>query len=178
MGFWGTLGGCMVCSLVKRVFFVYCVIQSAVDRAPRPCLYTRMRLRLWLLKVTKVNQFMLATFSKSVIFRRHVIRFLRFGENTFLGDNIFVFIVCLRQIFLDTTKWGRGTKKLGGTCPRIPRPVARAWSFARKWRSLLQEWSILHCRFNSLVRFDWGNYVTFHLAAQISIAELPLEFTT
>ena len=35
----------------------------------------RMRLRLWLPKVRKVNQFMLATFSKSVILRRHVVRF-------------------------------------------------------------------------------------------------------
>jgi len=65
----------MVCSLVKSVFFVYCVIQSTVDRAPRSYLYTRMRLRLWLSKVRKVNQFMLATFSESVILRRHVVRF-------------------------------------------------------------------------------------------------------
>jgi len=34
---------------------VYCVIQSTVDRAPRPYLYTRMRLRLWLPKVRNVN---------------------------------------------------------------------------------------------------------------------------
>jgi len=54
LGFWGTLGGCMVCSLVKSVFFVYCVIQSTVDRAPRSYLYTRVRLRLWLSKVRKV----------------------------------------------------------------------------------------------------------------------------
>ena len=47
----------MVCSLVKAVLFVYCVIQSTVDRAPRPYLYTRMRLPLWLPKVRKVNQF-------------------------------------------------------------------------------------------------------------------------
>jgi len=65
----------VVYSLVKRVFFLYCVIQRTVDRAPRPYLYTRMRLRLWLRKVRKVNQFMLATFSKSVILRRHVVRF-------------------------------------------------------------------------------------------------------
>jgi len=65
----------MVCSLVKSVFFVYCVIQSTVDRAPRSYLYTRVRLRLWLSKVRKVNQFMLATFSESVILRRHVVRF-------------------------------------------------------------------------------------------------------
>ena len=73
--FWGSLGGCMVCSLVKRVFFVYCITQSTVDCAPRPYLYTRMHLRLWLTKVKKVNQFMLATFSKSIILRRHVVRF-------------------------------------------------------------------------------------------------------
>jgi len=40
IGLWGNFGrgGCMVCSLVKRGFFVYCVIQSTVDRAPRPYL--------------------------------------------------------------------------------------------------------------------------------------------
>jgi len=65
----------MVCYLVKSVFFVYCVIQSTMDRAPRRYLCTRMRLCLWLSKVRKVNQFMLATFSKSVILRRHVVRF-------------------------------------------------------------------------------------------------------
>jgi len=55
----------------------YCVIQSTGDRAPwsRSYLYARMRLRLWLPKVRMVNQFMLATFSKSVILLRHVVRF-------------------------------------------------------------------------------------------------------
>jgi len=57
---------------VKRVFFVYCVIQSTIDRAPRSYLYTRMRLRLWLPKVRNVKQFLLATFSTSLILRRHV----------------------------------------------------------------------------------------------------------
>jgi len=56
-------------------FFVYCVIQGTVDRAPRRYLYTRMRLRLWLSKMRMVNQFTLATFSKSVILRRHVAKF-------------------------------------------------------------------------------------------------------
>jgi len=65
----------MVCSLVKRVFFVFCVIQSVIDRAPRSYLYTRMRLRFWLPKVRKVNQFMLVTFSTSLILCRHVVRF-------------------------------------------------------------------------------------------------------
>jgi len=65
----------MVCSLVKSAFFVHCVIQRTIDRALRPYLYTKMRLRLWLLKVRKVNQFMLATFFKSVILHRHVVRF-------------------------------------------------------------------------------------------------------
>jgi len=65
----------MVCSLVKRVFFVYCVIQSTTERVPRSYLYTRMLPRLWLPKVRKVNKFMLATFSTSLILRRHVVRF-------------------------------------------------------------------------------------------------------
>jgi len=75
IGLWGTLGGCMVCLLVTRVFFVYCVIQSTVDRALRRYLYTRMSLRLWLPKVRKVDQFMLATFSTSPILPRHLVRF-------------------------------------------------------------------------------------------------------
>ena len=65
----------MVCLLVTRVFFVYCVIQSTVDRALRRYLYTRMSLRLWLPKVRKVDQFMLATFSTSPILPRHLVRF-------------------------------------------------------------------------------------------------------
>jgi len=65
----------MVYSLVKHVFFVYCIIQSAIDHAPISYLYTIMCLRLWLLKVRKVNQSMLATFSTSLILRRHVVRF-------------------------------------------------------------------------------------------------------
>jgi len=44
----------------------------------------------------------------------NLIRHWVWGEYTFLGDNIFVFVVCLRQIFLDTTKLGRGTKNFGG----------------------------------------------------------------
>jgi len=60
---------------------------------------------------------MSATFSKSVILRRHVVRFQGLGENIFLGDNIFVFVICLRLIFSDTTKFGRGTKKLGALPP-------------------------------------------------------------
>jgi len=51
LGFWETLGGCTVCSLQKRGFCMYCVIQGTVDRAPRPYLYTRRHLRLWLPKV-------------------------------------------------------------------------------------------------------------------------------
>jgi len=59
----------------KVCFFVYCVIQSTVDRVPRRYLYIRMRLRLWLSKLKMVNQFIFATFSKSLILRRHLVRF-------------------------------------------------------------------------------------------------------
>jgi len=94
---------------------------ESVDRAPRPYLYTRMRLRLWLPKVRKVNQFKLATFSKSIILRRHVIRFEGLGGKYILRDNSFVFIICLRQIFLDTTQpiW-EGHKKPGGPALNAP----------------------------------------------------------
>ena len=36
LDFWGTMGGCMGCSLGKSAFFMYCVIKGAVDHAPRP----------------------------------------------------------------------------------------------------------------------------------------------
>ena len=36
LGFWGILGGCTGCSLVKYAFFVYFVIKRIFDRAPRP----------------------------------------------------------------------------------------------------------------------------------------------
>jgi len=39
------------------------------------------------------------------------------GENTFLGGKIFVFIICLKQIFLGTTKFGEAQKFGGGTVP-------------------------------------------------------------
>jgi len=58
----------------EACFFVYCVIQSTADSAPRPYLSIRMRLPLWLPKARKVHQFMLATFT-SLILRRHVVRF-------------------------------------------------------------------------------------------------------
>ena len=124
LGFWGTLGECMVCSLVKPVFFVYCGMQRTVDRAPRPHLKKRMRLRLWLPKVRKVNQFMLATFTKSVILRRHVVRCKGLG-----GKYIFRQYFCFYHMFKTnfsghTTKFGRGTKNLD-PCPWMPRPVAR-----------------------------------------------------
>jgi len=46
-----------------------------------------------------------------------------FGENIFFGGNVFVFFICLKHIFLGTTKYvvkcppvatglGRGTKKV------------------------------------------------------------------
>jgi len=60
-----------------------------------------------------------------------------------------------------------GHKNLGGPAREYLAPWLGAWSLERKWRSLLQEWSILHCRFNSLVRFDWGKYVTFHLRSPL-----------
>jgi len=42
---------------------------------------------------------------------------LRFGvKNTFYGGKIFVFILCLKQIFMGTTKFGVAQKN-GGTLP-------------------------------------------------------------
>jgi len=40
---------------------------------------------------------------------------LRFeGQNAFLGGKIFVFIICLKQIFLSTTKFGGAQKIFRG----------------------------------------------------------------
>jgi len=57
---------------VKSAFFVYCVIKRIVDHAPRRYFYARTRLRLWLPKARKINQFMLAGFFKSLILRTKV----------------------------------------------------------------------------------------------------------
>jgi len=74
----------------------------------------------------------------------------------------------LRQIFLDTTKFGRGRKKLGGPAPECPAPwLARRLVLRTKVAFTVTKWSILHCRFNSLVRFDWRNYVTLHLRSPL-----------
>jgi len=51
----GTLSGCMGCSLVKSVLFVYGIIKRIVYRAPKRYLNTKTRLRLWLPKATKVT---------------------------------------------------------------------------------------------------------------------------
>ena len=46
---------------------------------------------------------------------------LRFGvQNTLLGGNIFIFIKCLKQSFLSTTKYRRAQKRFWGNCPRMP----------------------------------------------------------
>ena len=41
-------------------------------------------------------------------------------------------MICYRQIFLDTTKLGRGTKNLGGPACKCLAPWLGAWSFERK----------------------------------------------
>jgi len=103
-------------------FFVYCVIQNTVDRAPRRYLYTRMRLRLWLPKVRKVNQFMLATSTKSVIFRRHVVRFEGLGGKYIFRRLYFCFYYMFKTNFSGHKKFGRGTRNLEGPAPECPTP--------------------------------------------------------
>jgi len=116
IGFLGNFGWMYGLLTGKACFFVYCGMQRTVDRAPRPHLKKRMRLRLWLPKVRKVNQFMLATFTKSVILRRHVVRCKGLG-----GKYIFRQYFCFYHMFKTnfsghTTKFGRGTKNLD-PCP-------------------------------------------------------------
>jgi len=101
-------------------FFVYCVIQNTVDRAPRRYLYTRMRLRLWLPKVRKVNQFMLATSTKSVIFRRHVVRFEGLGGKYIFRRLYFCFYYMFKTIFLDTKNLGGVQKTWKALPPNAP----------------------------------------------------------
>jgi len=45
-------------------------------------------------------------------------------ENAFLGGKIFVFTICLKQIFLSTTNFGEAQKRFGGNCPLMPSPVS------------------------------------------------------
>jgi len=42
------------------------------------------------------------------------------GENTFLWGEIIIFIICLKQIFLNTTKFGGYKKDLGVIAPECP----------------------------------------------------------
>jgi len=115
----------MVCSPLKSIFFVYCVIQSTVDRAPRPYLFTRMRLRLWLSKVRKVNQFMSATFSKSVILRRHVAGFGGLGGKYIYRRQYFCFYYMFKTNFSGHNKIWEGHKTTWWPCPQMPRTGAR-----------------------------------------------------
>jgi len=53
---------------------------------------------------------------------RPVARFLCFGvKNTGLGGKIFVFMICLKQIFLGRTKFGGEQTDFGGNCPECPK---------------------------------------------------------
>jgi len=56
--------------------------------------------------------------SYSALNNRHVARFQGLGGKYIFKGNIFVFITCSKQIFLNTTKFGGG-KKCGGRCPRM-----------------------------------------------------------
>jgi len=49
------------------------------------------------------------------------------GQNTFLGGNSSVFIICLKHIFLSTTKFGGRKKELGVTTTECP-PCLQAWA--------------------------------------------------
>jgi len=48
------------------------------------------------------------------------------GTHTFLGGKIFVIIICLKQKFLSTTKFGGAQTILGGNCPEYPLCL-RSW---------------------------------------------------
>jgi len=61
---------------------------------------------------------------------------------------------------LTQQNYGGVQKNLGGPARECLIPWLGSWFFERKWRLLLQEWSVLHCRFNSLVGFDWGKLST------------------
>jgi len=68
-GFWRNFG--RMCGLLSSEMCFFRVLHHT--EYSWSC--ARMRLRLWLLKVRMVNQFMLTTFSKSVILCRHVVKF-------------------------------------------------------------------------------------------------------
>jgi len=55
---------------------------------------------------------------------RPVARFQDLEHNIFLGGNNFVFIICLKQIFLSTTKFGRA-QKIWGHCPPVSAGLSR-----------------------------------------------------
>jgi len=122
LGNFGRMYG-LLTTLVKRVFFVYCVIQSTVDRAPRPYLYTRMRLCLWLPKVRKVNQFMLATFSTSLIIRRQAhSQVLRFEGKILFRRQSFCFYYMFKTNFSGHNKIREGHKITWGALPANASP--------------------------------------------------------
>ena len=54
------------------------------------------------------------------------------GKNTSLGGKIFVFIVCLKQVFLRTTKFGVAKKILGELAPNAPMSAGLGRNIARK----------------------------------------------
>jgi len=107
---------------------------------------------------------MLGAFSKTVFLRRPLSGFKVWRENTFLGDKIFVFVTCLRQIG-NNKIWEGHKKNLGDLPPNTP--PCRYGPGSSHESGVQQEWRKLHCKFNSLVRFDWRDYVTFHLRSPL-----------
>jgi len=49
------------------------------------------------------------------------------GKIHFYGGKILIFIICLKQIFLSTTKFAGHKKDFGVTAPECP-PCLRAWA--------------------------------------------------
>jgi len=51
------------------------------------------------------------------------------------GGKIFGFIICLKQIFLSTTKFVGAQKMFGGNCPRMPTPMSAGLGTTMAWKS-------------------------------------------
>jgi len=155
----------MCCLLTSEACFFSCIapyrVQLIVHTDPifiQECVCA-CGFRKWERLISHANNFLHVSYSLQA--RSQV---LRFGGKYIFRREYFCFYYMFKTNFSGHNKIREGHKKiLGGPARECLAPCLGAWSFEQKWRSLLQEWSILHCRFNSLVQFDWGNYVTFHL---------------
>jgi len=101
----------------QRFFGPFCPPQNAY-KSPVMVIYKKKFLTLCYISRPNGLQNKISSFQAQFWKNQARSQVLGFGgKNTSLGGKIFVFIVCLKQVFLRTTKFGGRKRDFGGTSP-------------------------------------------------------------